>query len=106
MNITARRFQAAQRYSWLRAAYYHADVVESTFNTSAVAEDSDIATPALDDEAPIDYPDALVGGQAIHLSPETEVSKRAHLSRPGVNEPEQLITYEPASPAFLAEVFQ
>jgi hypothetical protein len=106
MNITVRQFQAAQRHPWLQAAYYHADVVENTLDNPTIAEDPNITTPGLSDAIPLDYPDALMGGtNPIYVTPKTEVSERAHLSRPGVTEPDQLITYAPATDVFLAEIF-
>ncbi|MEU4522965.1 hypothetical protein AB0F52_30185 [Amycolatopsis sp. NPDC024027] len=106
MNITARQFKAAQQYPWLQAAYYHEDVVETTLGAAAIAEDPNIITPGIGDAIPLDYPDALMGGvHSVHVSPETEASKRAHLSRPGVTDPDQLITYAPATDEFLAEIF-
>jgi hypothetical protein len=107
MNITVRQFEAAQRHRWLQAAYYHYDVVETTLGNPAIAGDPNISTPGSGDAVPLDYPDALVGGtNPVYVTPETGTSERAHLSRPGVTESDQLITYAPATDELLAEIFQ
>ncbi|MEU0880516.1 hypothetical protein ABZ345_18085 [Lentzea sp. NPDC005914] len=107
MNITERQFEAAQRYRWLQAAYYHYDVVEATLDNPAIAGDPNISTPGSGDSVPLDYPDAVIGGAGpVYVTPETPVSERAHLSRPGVSDPGQLLTYAPATGEFLAELFQ
>ena len=107
MNLTERQFAAAQRYPWLRAAYYHADMVGQVVNSSAVAADANTVTPGTAGVAPLDYPDALLGGtHPVDVVPETEVSERAHLGRSGIVNAEQLITYPPATDEFLAEVFR
>ncbi len=104
MKITERQFVAAQRYPWLRAAYYHQDVIENALG--AVSGDPNIVTPGLTDAVPLDYPDALLDGtKPVYVAPTTETSERAHLSRPGVSDAEQLLRYPPATEEFLAEVF-
>ncbi|RJQ82055.1 hypothetical protein D5S17_03805 [Pseudonocardiaceae bacterium YIM PH 21723] len=104
MSISERQFEAAQQYSWLRAAYYHQDMVETTLEK--VAGDPNVVTPGLTDEVPLDYPDALLdGNNVVYVVPGTETSERAHLSRPGVEDPDQLLRYQPATEDFLAEVF-
>ncbi len=107
MNITVRQFEAAQRYRWLQAAYYHYDVVETTLDNPAITADSNVTTPGIGEAVPLDYPDALMGGtDPVCVAPETGTSERAHLNRHGVTEPGQLITYTPATAEFLAEIFQ
>ncbi|MEU3622784.1 hypothetical protein BS329_09730 [Amycolatopsis coloradensis] len=106
MNITSRQFDAAQQHRWLQAAYYHEDVVETMLGNPDIADDDNITTPRTSAAVPMDYPDALIGGNhAIHVSPETEISKRAHTSRPGVADTDQLVTYPPATSEFLVEIF-
>jgi hypothetical protein len=101
--IAALRLEAARRHPWLRAAYYHADMVRRTLADPEVGADANVDFG----DAVLDGPDAVIGGHyAVDVIPDTPVSRRAHLQRDYIGHDDQLIVYPPATPDFLAEIFR
>lgn len=100
--VTPAQFDAGRRIPWLRAAYYHADMVANTI--AGAGSDGNVTRPA---RSEADRPDALLGGDlAIDVVPDTPRSLQAHLDRPYISAREQLLTYEPPTREFLAEIFE
>lgn len=103
--ITQRQLDAARRYTWLRAAYFHDEMVRSALEDPDVAADSKIVKTG--DDAGLETPDAVLGeAVALDVVPDTETSRQAHLGRCGVDDAGQLLPYEPATSEFLAEIFE
>ena len=104
--ITERQFAAARRHAWLRAVYYHDDVVQQILTAPDVASDSNITVLAGTADRDVEAPDAQIGaGQPLDVVPDTPVSKQGHLGRAGIDDRQQLLTYPPAAATFLAEIF-
>ncbi|MFC6880401.1 MULTISPECIES: hypothetical protein [Actinomadura] len=96
--IAALRTEAARRHPWLRAAYFHADIVRRTLEDAGVARGECAA---------LDRPDALIDGRlGIDVVPDTPASRTAHRARGYITADEQLLTYPPPAPELLEEVFR
>ena len=105
--ITDRQFEIARRHSWLRAAYVHNDIVQTALNNSAVGADPNIISSMGARTREIDGPDATIGTDLfVDVIPDTPVSRRAHLGRSGIEDPGQLITYQPKSEESLRDIFE
>lgn len=98
----------ARRHPWLRAAYLHGEMVGRVLDTPAVTDDPNITLTAATGTRDIDSPDAKIGADDLPLDvvPDTPVSRRAHVGRSGITDPQQLVTYAPATQEFLREVFE
>ena len=104
--ITERQFAAARRHSWLRAVYYHNDIVQQILAAPDVASDSNITVLAGTANHDVEVPDAQIGaGLPLDVVPDTPVSKQGHLGRAGIDDRQQLLTYPSAAGTFLGEIF-
>jgi len=104
--ITELQFAAARRHGWLRAVYYHDDIVAQILATPDVASDSNITVLTGIPNHDVDVPDAQIGAdRLLDVVPNTPVSKQGHLGRAGIDDRQQLLTYPPADDTFLGEIF-
>lgn len=101
--IAALRFEAARRHPWLRAASYHTEMVRQSLADPEIAADVVIGP----DDSAMDRPDVLISGRyPIDVIPDTPASRQAHRERPYIEHDDQLMAYRPATPEFLAEIFE
>lgn len=104
--ITELQFAAARRHGWLRAVYYHDDIVQQILAAPGVASDSNITVLAGTTDHDVEVPDARIGAdRPLDVVPDTPVSKQGHLGRAGIDDRQQLLTYPPAAGSFLDEIF-
>ncbi len=105
LPVTTQRQRAmARRHGWLRAAYFHDDIVGEILRDSALAADPAIAASKRTRKP--ESPDAAIGANLpLDVVPNTLVSRRAHLGRSGIERGDQLITYEPATEDKLRDIF-
>lgn len=104
--ITELQLAAARRHGWLRAVYYHDDIVQQILAAPGVASDSNITVLAGTANRDVEDPDARIGSdQPLDVVPDTSASKQGHLGRAGIDDRQQLLTYPPAAGTFLGEIF-
>lgn len=103
--ITPRQFDVARQYAWIRAAYFHDEMVRRTLADADISTDDN--TREVRESSALESSDAVIGDDVhIDVIPETGTSRRAHLFRESINDAEQMISYEPADSTFLAEIFE
>lgn len=104
--ITDRQFAAARRHAWLRAVYFHDDMVQRILTDPDVAADTNITPTAGTPDRDINGPDAKLGGElSMDVVPDTPVSRQAHTGRSGIDSRQQLLTYPPATQELLHDIF-